>query len=485
MLRRLLAAWVAALVVIGGFVPAAAASTPPDEIQGPRLEWTDCGDAECAVLPVPLDDRLVGGPTIDLALIRYRARDREHRIGSLLVNPGGPGASGVDYVSAAASSLPPEILDRFDIVGFDPRGVGQSNGVDCTDDLDPLYDAEFAPDDDAERAELEAAVQALVTQCAQRDGAILPYLTTERAARDLDRIREALGDDQLTYLGYSYGTYLGAWYAEQFPDRVRALVLDGAVDPALDATAVQIEQSKGFERALRLFLRDCAGDERCPFHNDGAPGKAYDRLRARIGETPLAGADGRELNGTLFDIGVTQALYAGRSSWSSLANVLAAAADGDPAGLIELADLYTGRNDDGSYGDMTEAFFAIGCADGPAVGGLEGLRAIEYRVQRAAPRLGRSIVNNSMACAFWPVAPAAPAPLPASGAAPILVLGTRDDPATPLAWAQGLARELDSGVLMTVGGERHTAFGGGNACIDGAVVRYLVDGTVPKPGTRC
>ena len=486
---RLLPVCLVALALVAQtFAASAAATTPPgpDEItNGPELRWRPCSDAECATLEVPLDDTMVGGPTIGLRLIRYQALDPDRRIGSLLVNPGGPGASGVDYVAAAATSLPTELQDRFDIVGFDPRGVGQSAGVDCTDDLDPYFALEFSPANEQERAELVAGAKELVAACEASEGAILPYLSTDRAARDIDRIRAALGDEQLTYLGYSYGTYLGSWYAEQFPDRVRALVLDGAVDPALDATDVQVQQSVGFERALDLFLRDCARDDSCEFHNDGEPGAAYDRLRAAVADAPIPAEDGRTVNGTLFDTGVLQLLYSGRDAWPSLAEALATAAEGDGATMLDVADLYTGRIDEGEYDDITESFLAIGCADGPPVGGLDGLRAIEDLAAAAAPRLGRAVVNNSLPCAVWPVEAAPPAALHARGAPPMLVLGTRADPATPLAWAKGLARQLDEGVLVTAGGERHTAFGGGNRCIDRIVVRYLVALDVPDDPTRC
>lgn len=488
MRTRLLAACLVALAVTAQLGGGGGATTPPgaDGITDePALRWRSCGDAECATLEVPLDDTVVGGPTIGLRLIRYRALDPDRRIGSLLVNPGGPGASGIDYVAAAGTSLPTELQERFDIVGFDPRGVGRSAGIDCTDDLDPYFALEFSPTSQQQRDELVAGAQHLVAACEAAEGQLLPYLSTDRAARDMDRIRAALGDDTLTYLGYSYGTYLGSWYAEQFPERVRALVLDGAVDPSLDATDVQVQQAVGFERALDLFLRACAHDDSCEFHNDGNPGTAYDRLRAQVGDAPIPAEDGRTLNGTLFDTGVLQLLYSGRDAWSTLAEALADAADGDGTAMLDVADLYTGRTDDGTYDDITESFLAIGCADGPPVGGLDGLRTIEERAAAAAPRLGRAVVNNSLPCALWPVAAAPPMELHAAGAPPMLVLGTRDDPATPLAWAKGLAHQLDEGVLVTVGGERHTAFGGGNRCVDRIVVRYLVALDVPKNPTAC
>lgn len=454
------------------------------------LQWRDCngGGAQCARLAVSLDDTVSGGPTIDLALVRARARDRAHRIGSLVVNPGGPGASGVAYVLSAASTLPSDLRDRFDVVGFDPRGVGGSAPVDCTDNLDPYYALDWSATGEAAYTALVDGVRQLVTQCEQADGAQLPYLGTQRAARDLDRIRAALGDRKLTYLGYSYGTYLGAWYAEQFPDKVRALVLDGAVDPALDNARLQIDQAVGFERSLDLFLADCARDRTCAFHRGGRPGRAYDQLRRRVAQTPIPVSSGRQrrtLNRTRFDIGVIQLLYAGSAAWSELASALDTADRGNASDLLSFADFYTGRDGNGSYDDTQEAFLAISCADGPPTGDVASLRAVEQRAAAAAPRLGPAIVNASLPCALWPVTAPRPRALHASGAPPILVLGTRHDPATPLAWAKGLASELRSGILVEAEGTQHTAFGGGNRCVDPLVVRYLVELTVPKNDTRC
>jgi len=454
------------------------------------LTWKRCrsGAAQCATLTVPLDDTVVGGPTIGLALTRIPARRPDRRIGSLLVNPGGPGAPGTGFALDIAPSLPAELQDRFDIVGFDPRGVGRSQGVDCTENLDPFYALDWTPDTEAGRAALEAGVRQIVDACVHADGPILPFLGTDRAARDMERIRAALGDDRLTYLGFSYGTFLGAEYAAQFPDRVRALVLDGPVDPALDATAVQVQQAVAFERSLNLFLRDCARRTGCAFHHGGDPGAAYDALRARIAHAPIGAPSAgrhRTLNTTLFDIGVTELLYTGQDSWSTLAGALAAADQGDASDLVAEADAYTGRSRNGTYDDLQEAFWAVGCVDGPDVGGVAGLRAIEDAAARAAPRLGRSVVNNSLACALWPVAAQPPAALHAPTSPPLLVLGTRDDPATPLVWAKGLTDELGSATLVTVGGARHTAFASGNHCVDDIVVRYLVDDAVPKRGKRC
>jgi len=478
--------------LLGALAPGATSGATRRAAASPQaasLSWHECArisGAECARLTVPLDDTNPADPrTIGLALSRVRARDPDRRIGSLLVNPGGPGAPGVDFAAEIADGLPEAIRDRFDIVGWDPRGTGRSGGVRCDDRLDGYYSLDWDPDTDVERAELEAATRAYVDSCVARSSEILPFVSSDRTARDMDRIRAALGDDELSYLGYSYGTYLGAQYAAQFPERVRALVLDGAVDPALDAKQSQVEQAVGFEHALDLFLASCARNDGCDFHGGDRPRAAYDRLRARVDDQPIGGRGDRALNGTLFDIGVAQLLYEGEASWSRLATALAAAEAGDPGDLIYYADLYTGRDERGRYDDVQGAFLAIGCADGPPVGDVTGLREIEDAAARAAPRLGRSIVNNSLACAFWPVQPAGIAPLAATGSAPILVLGTRDDPATPVAWARGLARELGSARLVTVGGARHTAFASGNGCVDRVVERYLVERVVPRAGKRC
>ncbi|MEX2256503.1 MAG: alpha/beta hydrolase [Acidimicrobiia bacterium] len=484
--RTVVVGAVTAMLVAGGLgavsAPAAARAQPA------TLTWRSCAGAaaECARLTVPLDDTNPADVrTIDLALTRVPARDPDRRIGSLLVNPGGPGAPGADFASGIASILPDDVQDRFDIVGWDPRGTGASAGIDCTDDLDPLYALDWDPDTDAERVALEDANRAFVAECVASAGDLLSFISSDRTARDMDRIRAALGDEQLSYVGFSYGTYLGAQYAAQFPDRVRALVLDGAVDPALDATAVQVEQAEAFERSLELFLDDCAKRTACAFHRGPGAGTAYDELRARLDDEGIPAGDDRRLNGTLFDTGIAQILYDGKASWPALDAALAAAAEGDGSELLSYADLYTDRADDGTYGDVQDSFLAIGCADGPPLGGIEGLRAIEAKAKAKAPRLGPSIVNNSMACAFWPFEAPAPRPLHAPDADPILVLGTRNDPATPLAWAKGLTEQLGSATLLTVGGAHHTAFASGNACVDLVVQRYLVDLRTPRDGKRC
>jgi pimeloyl-ACP methyl ester carboxylesterase len=474
----------AAAVATGGPVSAQAGSP----LQG-TLRWRSCSVSfECTTMRVPLDYANPSGPQVNIAVARLPARDQSKRIGSLVMNPGGPGGSGVDFVLGAAETLPSELRDRFDIVGFDPRGTGQSDPVNCKADMNAYYRLDFSPDDDGERAALVSGIQAFVDACEHNEGSRLPYLSTESTVRDLDQLRAALGDQKLTFLGYSYGSYLGAKYAEAYPDHVRALVLDGAVDPSLDAKQQQVEQAVGFEDVLNAFLKWCGTHTSCIFHRDGKAAKALDRLTARVDREGLAVPGEREprtLSPTEFDLAIASALYEGRRGFHFLGSALNSADNGDGRLMAELADSYTERNRDGSYGNIEEAFLAIGCADGPPVGSVSDVWSIESAAAQAAPRLGRSIVDNSIACALWPVRGAPAASVKAPSAPPILVIGTKHDPATPFAWARSLAEQLGSGVLIAAPGDQHTAFGLGIGCVDNAVVRYLVDRTTPHAGLDC
>jgi pimeloyl-ACP methyl ester carboxylesterase len=479
-------------VLVAGAVAIAALHAAPaaGAVAGPNLAWHGCGDGfQCATLTVPLDSTAGAspGPTVDLAVVRRRARHPDERIGSLVVNPGGPGVPAIGYLRSAVESFPAVVQDRFDLVAFDPRGVGESDPIDCVPSLDPLFDEAFSPSSPAERASLTAAFEQVATACAAHDQQLLPHVSTDDTARDLERLRVALGDRTLSFLGFSYATYLGARYASIHPDHVRGFVLDGAIDPALGARESVLQQVQGFEGALDDFLADCSAHPQCAFHHDGHAAAAYDDLRARAARSPLAVAhQTRTLNQTRFDAAIVQDLYLGRSEWPSLARALRAADDGDASALLALADAFVGRGLTGADDGSLEAFWAIGCRDGPTLGDLAATRAVEADAARAAPRVGAFIVNNSLACSVWPVAPVAPDRAPtAAGAPPILVIGTTRDPATPLAQARSLARELGSGALLVVGGERHTAFLSGNACVDRAVSDYLVAGTVPRSGTRC
>ena len=482
----LVAVLVGAIPVTAGAQATTAPAAAPDSS---AVRWRACGSGfQCGTLPVPLDNAAPGGPAIDLALIRSPAKDPSRRIGSLVMNPGGPGGSAVDFVRSIAPTLPTELRDRFDIVGVDPRGSGRSDPVQCKYDMDAFYALDFSPDSPAERADLVAGVQKYVDACIAAEGDTLRHISTDDTVIDLERVRSALGDEKLTFLGFSYGTYIGAKYAQAYPDRVRALVLDGAVDPSIDAKRMQVEQSAGFEGVLDSFLKWCAGTKRCAFHRNGAPGAALAALRARVDRVglPVPGAKpARTLSQTELDIGIAEALYEGEAGYSDLGRALAAADRGDGTGIADLADAYTERTADGSYGSIEDAFTGISCADGPGVGTVADVADIEQAAAAVAPRTGPAIVNNSIACALWPVPGPPAAPVSAPGAPPIVVIGTRHDPATPFTWAQSLAKQLGSAVLISAPGSQHTAFGMGNSCVDDTVVRYLVDLTAPKQTLVC
>jgi len=453
------------------------------------IAWHDCGDGfRCGTLAVPLDGGDPTGEQLDLAVIMRPAREPHARRGSLVVNPGGPGASGVDFLRAEADSFPGAVQDAYDLVSFDPRGVGASHPVDCVESLDPLFAQELSPTTAADRSALVDQFRAVAAGCAAHDGDLLAHLSTRETAQDLDRLRAALGEDRLDYVGYSYGTYLGALYAQEFPDRVGRLVLDGPVDPSLDGAAATLSQVRGFEQSLDAFLAWCAKDSTCSFHHDGHPAAAYDALRAKVAVAPVAAKDqpGRVLDQTRFDTAVLSFLYSGRSAWRSLERALTSTEQGNSSTMLGVADSYEGRGADGHDDGALEAFWAITCRDGPVVGDVATTEALAAEAARIAPRLGPYIVNTSMACAVWPVPPLAPTGrITAPGTPPILVVGTTKDPATPYEQAQALASQLSKGVLLTVAGSQHTSFAAGNACADRAVTRFLLTGNTPAAGTRC
>jgi pimeloyl-ACP methyl ester carboxylesterase len=436
-------------------------------------------------LRVPRDYAHPKGKTIEVALLRMPATDPSRRIGSLLMNPGGPGAPGTQFVQQAAPAFPAELRARFDIIGFDPRGTGGTMPVDCHSDLDTFVAQDVTPDTPAERKQVDGVFKEFARACGRFNRDVLPYISTANTARDMDRIRQAVGDDQLSYIGLSYGTYLGALYADFFPKKVRAMVLDGAVDPRRNGLQFIRDQAVGLEQSLDTFLTRCSEDPACPFFNGGDAAGAFDRLAAQIDAQPLPAASGRMLGPGEFDYGVIQTLYAGDAGYSRLVDALGAAQQGDPAKLLALADEYTGRHDDGTYEPLLQSYTAISCLDGPRVGDVKAFRAAEPKLQAAAPRLGVAILNQYLACAHWTVpAVKRSGSLRAQGAGPIVVVGTTRDPATPFKSAEALSKELSSGVLLTVDGTRHTAFPL-NGCVNDVVTRYLTELSPPPAGTRC
>lgn len=499
---------VAAAVTVGIGTTSACAGTgkaketpPPPPGTSPGLadyykqeaRWTNCqGGFECATVKVPLDYAKPGsGGDVKLAVIRLPAKNKSQRIGSLLTNPGGPGGSGVEFVRANAMSFSQALRDRFDIVGFDPRGVGGSSPVRCLTgkQLDRYFATDSSPDDQAEVGELLQQGKGFAGGCQARSARMLPYVGTINAARDMDVLRGALGDKQLTYFGASYGTYLGAYYAEQFPKNVRALVLDGAIDPKLAAAQINLEQAKGFERALRSFATDCARSADCTLGNDAdAVLDKISELLARADKTPFNNGlgDGRVVNEPMVATGIAAALYQ-KEAWPTLRLALnRAAGANDGTLLLRLADLLTERKADGTYSNLMESNMAVNCVDKPFSADPRTYERDAAAAKKAAPRFGAFIVWGSLPCAYWPAKTVQkPRALTAAGAKPILVIGTTRDPATPYSWSEGLAGDLQSGVLLTLDGDGHTAYLAGNRCIGQYVDRYLVEGSPPKNGTVC
>ena len=456
------------------------------------VDWSACGGGlECATVIVPLDYSELDGDTVELAVNRLPASGSGDRVGSLLVNPGGPGASGVDFVKQGGSTLFAELNGSYDIVGFDPRGVGASDTLNCLDTagVDRLMASDPDPDTPAEVARTAGLYRKFGSACQRAAGDLLPQLSTSAVARDLDVLRGVVGDDRLNYLGFSYGTLVGAVYAELFPDAVGRMVLDGAVDPGLDSKEAALSQAGGFQTALEAYAADCVTKPGCPLGTDVEAG--LQRVRTFLDELdaqPLPTDDpDRPLTKGLALYGIAYPLYA-ESLWPGLTLALQSAlVEGDGRQLLLLADLYADRSDSGYRNNKTQVIYAVNCLDDPSNASASDVRASLDEFEQVAPTLGPAFAWGSLACAQWPVKPAEPLPdaVDAEGAPPIVVVGTTRDPATPYAQAQALAADLESGVLLTRDGDGHTAYGQGNACITAAVEAYLVKGTVPAEGTIC
>lgn len=466
-------------------------SPEPADPDSATLEWSSCGgaaggliDLECSTLTVPLDHTAPAGETIDIAVARTATADEDTRIGSLVFNPGGPGGSGIEFLTTAAPLVPRALADRFDLVSFDPRGVGASAAIDCEiafdDDVTLL-----APGDDAGWEALVAEAEGRADTCTPESLALEPYVGTNNAARDLDALRAALGDDQLSYVGFSYGTRLGATYAELFPDRVRALVLDGAMKPTDNLAVLGLEQGPGFDAALESFAAACDADADCVVAELGPTLDVYAGLVAEIAETgsfPTDDGD-RVLTPGELQLGVVAALYS-TQLWPVLADALYVAdAEQDGSLLQVLADVYLGRQPDGTYDNSQLAGLAINCADDPRRPPADEVRAQAELSAQASVHFA-DFLRASTGCIGTadPIDPIAIGP--ADGAAPILVIGTTGDPATPYEWAVELTDLLSSGVLYTVEAEGHTAFLS-VSCVDDVVIDYLVDLELPDEGSSC
>ncbi len=472
-------------------------SVPPTTGGGDvgELVWGACDDdivtddtLDCATLDVPLDPDDPTGETIPIAMVRVPAQDPDARVGAVLFNPGGPGGSGFDYVAQAGPTLVGELgLSDFDLIGFDPRGVDRSNGLRCLTDaeVDATVYLDSSPDTPEEQAALDAADTQFEQACIEAYGDTLQHYSTVNTAHDMDAIRAALGDEQLSYLGISYGTYLGSVYATLFPDRVRALVLDSAFEPTGDSIEEQYTtQLVGFEEAFGNWVAWCESSDDCAFRSDDVAG-AWDQLRIDIDATPAPAADGRLANQAVFETATLSAMYS-EAQWPLLGSALADARDGVGDQLFVLADSYVGRNDDGTFSTIEQSGTIIRCASGIDYDQPDDPQALVDLLLELSPRwaLGVRVEDFTDSCA--PLMPDVTAPeLSFSGDAPVLVVGGLNDPATPFRWAEEMTAAMGSNArLLTYTGEGH-GFVLSSTCVTEWQGRALVDLELPPEGEVC
>lgn len=442
------------------------------------VSWSPCGDhLQCARVSVPLDYDDPDGQAITLKVTKKPATGSPDQ-GDLFVNPGGPGEAG----TALVGRFDNRGLEGYTIVGWDPRGTGESTPVQCFEGkaVDDYLAVDTSPDDAAETKQLIAANRRFGAACLAGSGALLEHISTLDTVADLDLLRQLLQDKLLTYLGYSYGTEIGARYAQSYPTKVKRMVLDSAVNINGNDSIVQ---AQGFDRALDDFASWCA-DRGCALGKDQDDVvKSVTGLWDTLDANPVK-VGSRQLTQSLAVTGVAGVLYQDQRGWDFLRQAIIKARQGDGRLLLEAADDYNRRNSRGDYDQLLFSFAAIRCLD-EADPGIEGAKRKAAQDEKKAPVFGKYF-GPDFSCPTWPVA-AIPKPerITAPGAPPIVVIGTTRDPATPYEYAVSMAKQLDSGILVTRYGEGHTAYGDNNACIDRAVVRYLADNIMPADGTRC
>ena len=491
---------VAAALVVGCAAPAPMiqpgsvslhGSTPAEleEYYAQEVEWSECGGGfDCASVVVPMNYADPTGETIEIAVKRFNHTGDAPAVGTMFINPGGPGGSGVEMVEATTSYFSRELRERYDIIGFDPRGVGESHGVRCytTEQLNEWYAKLYDLETDAGWDSYVADATAYGEACLENTGPLMEFLDTISAAKDLDILRGTLGEETLTYFGFSYGTFLGAQYAELFPTRVGRMVLDGAVDPALSYAELTAGQNEGFELAYRSYLADCLEGAACPF--TGTVDEAWDRtvqLLEEFAANPVDSGDPERpvTDGELISA-IIMAMYS-PTWWPTLSEALTLAMEGDGTQLLQMADIAADLDDDGNYPDDEGAFRLIDCLDYPVTLDRAEITANAEALVAENEVFGPYFGYGEVGCATLPFhSTAVREPITAAGAPPILVIGTTRDPATPYLWAESLAGQLESGVFLSYDGDGHTAYGYGS-CIDDAVDAFLIDGTVPEDGLSC
>ena len=456
------------------------------------LQWTACQSGfQCASASAPLDWSQPGGQKISLALIRHVAPAKS-RVGSVFVNPGGPGASGVNFVRDSLDyAVGKNVQATFDVIGFDPRGIGQSSAVKCYDAAgmdEYLYGLPVSKrGTDANLAERLKDATAFAKTCQANTGALLGHVDSISTARDLDMLRALVGEKKLTYIGYSYGTFIGAMYAQTFPTHVGHLVLDGAMDPTQGSSSSMVSQAVGFEMALTNYLTWCFAQGDCPFRGTVDTAKAQiARVLANVDAFPIASSDGRQLGADTLVTAIIAPLYS-KDSWKYLSDMFTEVISKKSADVaFALADWYNDRDDKGVYSsNQNEAYTAISCLDAPASKESDWKREA-VQLQKAAPLIGKYFTYSEISCSVWPYqAIIKPAKLGPTGDAPILVIGTVGDPATPIAWADALAKQLTNGKLVRYNGQGHTGYNRGSACVNKIVEGYLLGTAEPAKLSKC
>ena len=452
-----------------------------------EIDWKSCRqDFQCATLAVPIDYKKLSTGTFEIALLRYEARTSK-KLGSLIVNPGGPGGSGVDYAYAAEYIFSSAILDRYDIVGFDPRGVSRSAPIRCLTDkeLDANNNSDSKPDNEAEFQQILQDTKKYVEKCKDKNKYLTSY-STANVARDLDILREAVGDKQLNYMGKSYGTYLGTLYAQFFPEKVGRVVLDGAVDPSISNFQQTLTQAVGFDQAFTSFAADCNKRKNCtlPKNKDSAVAEMQ-KLFSQAANKPLPTKknSGRILSESMMVLGTASAMYDNETGWPQLRRAIAEAQKGYGDIFLELADEYTGRQNDGSYlNNEFDSGAVIDCLDFNEPRSVNQIRSDAKSFEAKAPLFGPYLAYGGVTCKFFNQDSEVIIE-PTATANPIIVIGTTGDPATPYEWAQGLNKILTNSRLISLTGEGHTGQGQGNACIDDQIDDFYLTGKAPATST--
>ena len=462
-----------------------------------KLAWTTCqGNFQCATLKVPIDYTNVSLGEFDIAVIRYRDPNQHDRIGSLVINPGGPGVSGIEYALNAEYILNPDVLERYDIVGFDPRGIGQSTPIRCLNaaEQDVLFASDPKPDNDAEYAQALVDMQSFVDKCIENTDN-LEHFSTAAAAHDMELLREGLGEEKLNYMGFSYGTYLGTLYAQQFPNHVGRFVLDGAINPGISIQEQSLVQAVAFDQALANFVSDCHQNKNCPLPSD-ATSTFFTELFNKVATNPLTATTGestRLITESLVVTGTASALYDDASGWPLLRTAITQALTGDGSGFAKLADGYNGRNSDGTYSNnQNDANVIIDCLDWRESRSNDAIRATATKFAKAAPVFGPYVAFSGITCNLLnqalgntQITTDQNTAQIQKTATPILIIGTTQDPATPYAWAKALNNYIVGSRLITMKGEGHTGYGRGSACTDDAVDAYLITGEINFKALKC